>query len=216
MKKAFLILVFVSLVFSFAAQAEVVETTRWRATPPPEGGFYVVVNTSGISAANFHEATQMAYASASNDDAGDRDYAEVRLSGDVLELLTPARIKATFTYNVPVGGIAGQADAAMYIIQAAITDRPGATPAGVELTETVAPGEFPDIKHIKLIESSRDQTNSIASKNVMPAGRYYAVFEFRVPGYTGRPELPTADALNRAKMVRIRLETVAPASKIRK
>jgi hypothetical protein len=205
MKKTFLISLLVLLVFSFAAQAEVVEKTRWNATLPPEGGFYVPVNASGIAAGYFNEATQRVYGSASNNDDTVRDYVMFTLDSGILELSAPAKLKATYIYNVPRGGIAGQVDAAMSILQVEITDRPGAPPAAVEITEPS--GGFSDTKIIKLTESPLDQTYSVVSRNVMPAGKYYAVFEFRVPGYMGRGEIPTADALNAAKVLSIKLET---------
>jgi hypothetical protein len=201
MNKTLITLFLFLLVFSFVAQAEMVETTRWSATNR------IVVR--GIAAGSFDEATQTVYAATADNGDGTTDNVWVTYSSDILELTTPAKLRATYTYNVPSGGIAGQADAEMHLIQGEV--------GVVEITE---PTTFPDggviqEKIIRLSASSRDLTNSIVSKNILPAGRYVAVFEIRVPGFTGWPSgrMLRADSISGAKLVSIRLETVALAAK---
>jgi hypothetical protein len=208
MNKTLITLFLFLLVFSFVAQAEMVETTRWSATNR------IVVR--GIAAGNFDEATQTLYAATSNNEDDTPDNVWATFPCDILELTTPAKLRATFTYNVPISGIAGQVNASMVLTQGG-----GGVGGGVvEITEptTFLDGTVQQEKIIRLVTSSRDQTNSIVSKNVLPAGRYWAYFEIRVPGAPlgGRMDL-RADAISGARLVSIRLETFSgaapPASK---
>ena len=200
MNKTLLTLFLFLLAFSFAAQAEVVEKTRWSGS---------IVITRGIAAGTFDEATQTVYAATA--DNGDRtpDNVWVTYDSGVLELTTPAKLRATYTYNVPSGGIAGQVDGAMYLVNLTTGGKP-------EITEpTTLSGGIVQEKIIRIIASSRDLTSSIVSQSGLPAGRYDAFFEFRVPGFVGWPEGRElrADSISGAKLVSIRLETVALAAK---
>jgi len=202
MRKMVFVSIIALLLLSLAAQAEISEK---------RAPFTVYLDTEGTAVGRFDGATSAFYAATSEDGDGVRDRMNFILGGDFLDISSDAQLKATYTYNAPAGSIAGQADAYMYLAQYLYSGRVGE--GAVTRGDPVlvgGEGDLGNIKRAKLNMSASDQTITIFSRDVLPAGRYNAVFEVHVPGYVGWPggRLVRADAISGVRMISVRLETV--------
>jgi hypothetical protein len=188
MKKVFLILVFVLLVFSFAAQAAYIEHR------PPFNRDKVVLNVSGNAVSYFDERNGQIYMACSHYSES-ADFAYTTISSDWLEVpageIAGKTLKATFTFGIPAGSLYGSSCGAFLSITKRGVGRMKLSGASGDRTVLEIRGIKPSLK---------SQSFTAIIGEPLTAGSYYATIELQVAGLTaiGFP----------ATLNSIRLETV--------